>query len=270
MFFFVSSLCVFFMCFFFCLLLLADSQRLKWIIVFGFISFLIIFFYFFINDQNIFAFIIKIVSGNGEKLIITGNGYELLYFLIELFYSLTLYLVIPFLFIYFYCYFLNIWTLQEKKYMKTVFIFFIYFFLIGAWIFFQDLAFSSWDIFYSNETFWGTSKKGHPWKFFWNFIDYQPQIENILVRIKMEITDLFFWHLLLLFMFIFIFYNVVIKKQNGLVSHFVLLVLNLVGIYYFLGGDSFFLDFLVLSASFFWYETLILSFYFFSNLKKRK
>ncbi len=170
---------------------------------------------------------------------------------------LSFFCLIPlFCFVFFYFCF-NFWTLKEKiEYCYFVFIL-IYFFFIFFWIFFQDLGFSSWEIF---------KIKFEEKSFFLTFMDFQWNIEQVFKLLKKEFFDFFFW-----IFFLILFLNVLILgfQLNKATVHFLFILYILIGSYFFLGGDGFLYEAFIFSLTFIFGEFILITVYFFFVLEKK-
>ncbi len=157
---------------------------------------------------------------------------------------------------------LNVFRKQEYSlYLSSVFLF-IYFIVIGGWLFFGDLITAHWEIFYQEDNF-----------------DFQPDLEAWYKYYKGESFDLFFWLFVFLIYFMLILFNfknfnflwyqnrLKEKNSNILIRFLPFIFISLFGLSFF-GGESVARDVILIFTAFCIAELLIYSTLVFKKVKQ--
>lgn len=246
----ILSLFILLLCFIFILFRVFNLSEINWKIFYIFAHFIVFFsiFFYFSND-----ILFMITSGVKDALILKDpQEFTNLLISVAMFFSfLILYLTFPTIF---FTFFFNVLT-KNHLYFLGFFLFLYYYFVFLAILLLHlDLYTSSWDIF----SFWKQT-----------FFDFQPNLQYVFQTYKGEFKDVWTYFLCYLFFIGWAFgLGVPFWKIQGFrfPLHGFFFLCNM----YFLGGDFWLTDVVVLGVSFMLFEIFIFSIIFFSQLKKFK
>ena len=156
-------------------------------------------------------------------------------------------------------FFSNMLRRSEHTVYISILIVFLYFFLLGFFIFFADLVTTHWEIFYQDKTF-----------------DFQPDLIRWFKYYKGELYDLYIQLTILISFILFsllifsnntksgFFYNTTFSLFYRIIFVFLLVTLSMT----FFGGETFWRDVFILLFTVFCSELSFFTFLFFKTLKR--
>jgi hypothetical protein len=192
-----------------------------------------------------------------EDRFIIRDGNSFVALLMELALFSTFLFVVPLLIFFVYSYLSSSLTVFEREQFFSAVILFIYLYCVIFLVVDKDLSRSTWDTVLATEKL--------PLH-----LQLQPDLDFLFLSYRGEWSDFFIFVLMeaLLFLLFYQGYMTLIWREPSV--HFLLLILHLLGTFYFFCGEGFLFDVILLTVSMLFFELLYFQLRFFFFLRTRR
>jgi hypothetical protein len=232
-------------------------QEIFWKLTYVFITFTILFIYFFFESESLFLIFFNKIN----DILILKDVQDMVNLSLELSFIYSLYFISPLIIFFIWTYFLNYTSLKKNQIIKIYIVLFIYYVFFLKVILDEDLFLSSWDFFKTLKTY---------------SYDFQPDFVYIIISYIGDFYDLgFLFFMLMLYFFIYNNYQKYFtfntsKKKLFTVIRILINIFFSLFTFYFLGGESIFRDLFTLLSVFVLFEFYFFIGLFLLNLKRKK